>query len=75
MSKKKKQITPSNFSLLAAKKKAYNEFIKELEEKGFNEEKKKQIKERIAHIEYKKFDNMYDRFNYLDAVVIEDSKE
>ena len=75
MGKKKKQITPSNFSLLAAKKKAYNEFIKELEEKGFNEGKEKQIKERMAHTDYKKFDSMYDRFNYLDAVVIEDSKK
>ena len=75
MGKKKKQITPSNFSLLAAKKKAYNEFIKELEEKGFNEGKEKQIKERMAHIGYHKFEGMYDRFSYLDAVVIEDSKE
>ena len=75
MSKKKKQITPSNFSLLVAKKRAYNEFIKELEEKGFNEGKEKQIKERMAHIGYHKFEEMYDRFSYLDAVVIEDSKK
>lgn len=29
----------------------------------------------MAHTDYKKFEGMYDRFNYLDAVVIEDSKK
>ena len=49
--------------------------IEKLEEKGFNEGKEKQIKERMAHIGYHKFEGMYDRFSYLDAVVIEDSKK
>ena len=29
----------------------------------------------MAHIGYHKFEGMYDRFSYLDAVVIEDSKK
>ena len=52
----------------------YMKFAADLKKIPRNQ-KDKQIKERMAHIDYHKFEGMYDRFSYLDAVVIEDSKK